>query len=108
MSVDAMPALVRVLLGITLIVLGGMYPMWAVYRLNRRLGRPDGPTLGELVWWLVFTLSFPFALALSGVGLIATQLAASPVFWAVVLGLVGVALVGGLGYLYTTRRENPS
>ncbi len=81
-----------------MIALAGLYPLWAVFRLNRRLSRPDGPDTWTLVWWLVFTLSFPFALALFGAFVVAPRLGQSPVFWLSVGAFVVMALVGGLGY----------
>ncbi|NPA91979.1 MAG: hypothetical protein GXO55_11150 [Chloroflexi bacterium] len=85
--------MVRVVLGIVLIAVAGMYPLWAMYRLNKRLGRPDGPSSRQLAVWLAFTLSFPFALALTGAALVAPALAQSPLYRAVVGGLWGFVAV---------------
>lgn len=85
----------RITGGILLIVVGGMYPLWAMYRLNRRLGRPDGPTTAELAWTLAFILALPFAIALSGAALIAPVLASSSVYRAVLVSLWGISAVAG-------------
>ncbi len=87
---------VGVIAGILLIAVSGFYPLWAMYRLNKRLGRPDGPSTRELVLWLAFTLSFPFALALTGAGLVARPLALSSLYRSLVGGLWGFALVAGI------------
>lgn len=89
----------RLAIGVVFIVVGGLYPLAAAYRMNRRLGRPDGPTGGMLVWWLAFTLSFPFALALSGVGLILPRVAARTPFLVIVGSLWTIAALSGLAYL---------
>ncbi len=103
---NSMPAFLRVLLGAGVIAVAGLYPLWAVFRLNRRLSRPDGPDTWTLVWWLVFTLSFPFALALVGAGIVAPRLGTSPVFWASIVGFAFMALVGGVGYWLHGRRSS--
>lgn len=90
----------QVILGILIIAVAGLYPMVAVYRLNKRLGRPEGPNARVLALWLAFTLSFPFALALTGAGLIAPRLGQSPLYRSVVGGLWGFALIAGGLYLF--------
>ena len=95
---------IRLGLGILMIVVGGLYPLAASYRLNKRLGRPDGPGPRALVGWLAFTLSFPFALALTGVAFLIPRLAGSPAFRLIVGSLWGFALVAGVGYLILKRR----
>ena len=97
-----MPPIVRVLLGIVIIAVAGLYPLWAVFRLNRQLSRPSGPGIFSLIWWLMFTLSFPFALALLGAYVVAPPLGKSPVFWASVVGFGIIALIGGVGYVVST------
>ncbi len=91
-----MPHLLQVLLGLVLIVGAGLYPLWAVSRLNRRLGRPNGPSPLGLALWLAFTLSFPFALALTGTALIAAPLAHSLIYRAVVGGLWSTSVLVGI------------
>jgi len=95
----------RIGLGIVLIVIGGMYPLFAAYRMNRRLGRPEGPSTASLIWWLAFTLSFPFALALTGVGLLVPRVGIQIAYMAIVGGLWGVALIAGVIYLWNHLRE---
>ncbi len=98
-------------IGIVFIIVGGLYPLIAAYRMNRRLSRPDGPTTVMLVWWLAFTLSFPFALALTGVGLLVPHVGKRPPYVAIVGGLWLVALLAGLIYIWhllrRTRGEHP-
>lgn len=96
---------VQLALGILFIVVGGLYPLAAAYRMNKRLGRPEGPTVATLLWWLAFTLSFPFALALTGVGLILPRVAARVTFQAIVGGLWGVAVISGVAYIVTHLRK---
>ncbi len=94
---------VQIIVGIILVALSGMYPLWAVYHLNKRLGRPEGPTTRQLMFWLAFTLSFPFALALTGAGLIARPLGLSPLYRGVVGGLWGFTLVAAIGYIWVKQ-----
>jgi len=88
--------LVRALVGVALIVVGGLYPTWAMRRLNRRLGHADAPRGAHLAWILVFTLTFSFALALTGAALLARGLGASPAFRGVLVGLWIITLVAGV------------
>lgn len=93
----------RLILGILLIVVGGLYPLVAVYRANKRLGRDDTLVGTRFVLWLLFTLVLPSALALSGVGLVIPVLGAARVFQVVVVGLWGLTLVAWLGYSLLSR-----
>ncbi len=88
----------KVLAGIVLIVVGGLYPLFAVYRMNKRLGRDDAPTGMRFILWLIFTLTLPLAMALLGTALVIPPLAASGVFQGVVVGLWIAVLAAGTGY----------
>ncbi len=74
--------------GALLIMIAGLYPFYAMLRLNKQLTMPDGPGTSELAARLMLYLSLPFALALIGTGLIIRQLAVSPVFQAAVISLL--------------------
>ena len=91
-------ATVKLILGILLIAVGGLYPLVAVYRVNKRLGRDETLAGMRFVWWLIFTLVLPFALALTGVGLVIPVLGGARAFQVVVAGLWVLALVARLGY----------
>ncbi len=79
----------RVVLGILLIVAGAGYPIFAVYRLNRRLGRQPALTPRQLALTLAFNGILPVSLVFWGLGLMA------PGLWAV-LAIRMIAVITAL------------
>jgi len=96
--------MIRIGMGIVLIVVAGLYPFAAMLRLNKRLGRPDGPDRRELAALMVMHTALPFALALIGMGIMVRQLYIAPAFRIAVLILLLLAAAGaGLGQRWKKR-----
>ncbi len=92
------------LLGILIVAVGGLYPLLLTYRINKQLGRPEGPSGVTLGLWLIHTLTFPMALALTGTALVIPALRTSAVFVGVTLAFWGVSVLCGIAYLVMRRK----
>ncbi len=85
----------RIGIGIVFIIIAGFYPFAAMLRLNKRLGRPDGPGRNELIALMVMHSALPFALALIGMGVMIHRLYIAPAYRISVLFLLLLAAAGG-------------
>ncbi len=92
-------------LGILIVAVGGLYPLLSTYRMNKWIGRPEGPSELALGLWLLHTLTFPMALALTGVSMILPVFRSSAVFVGVMLSFWGISLMSGGAYLVIRRRQ---
>lgn len=98
-------AILLVVIGSALILLGAAYPLWALVRVNRLLNdKAHRPSPQTLAIHLLLTAALPISAILGGVGLLTPRLWQNAVFSGLVVAVTVIA-AGCLVLLSIRRRE---